>query len=156
MQITVNKEHEFDLTGNDIVPNIIRLPDGTYHLIQDQKSYKITVLDIDIQSKEMTLLINSREMKLSVKDDFDILVKKLGFTLNTTQKIKEIKAPMPGLVLDIMIKVGESVTVGTPLLILEAMKMENVIKALGEGIVKKILVNKKDAIEKGSIMIEME
>jgi biotin carboxyl carrier protein len=55
-----------------------------------------------------------------------------------------------------MAEVGQTVEKGTPLLILEAMKMENVIKALGEGIVKAIKVEKGQAVDKGQLLIEME
>jgi biotin carboxyl carrier protein len=63
---------------------------------------------------------------------------------------------MPGLVLDIMIKPGQTIEKGTPLLILEAMKMENVLKSEGDGVVKSIEVIKTQAVDKGQILIEME
>jgi len=67
-----------------------------------------------------------------------------------------VKAPMPGLVLDILVEPGQSVQKGDNLLILEAMKMENIIKASGSGVVKNIPVHKKDAVEKNQLLIEME
>ena len=67
-----------------------------------------------------------------------------------------VKAPMPGLVLDILVEAGQSVNKGDNLLILEAMKMENIIKASGNGVVKNININKKDAVEKNQLLIEME
>ncbi|HNM32873.1 MAG TPA: biotin/lipoyl-binding protein, partial [Chitinophagales bacterium] len=66
------------------------------------------------------------------------------------------KAPMPGLVLDILVEAGQAVNKGDNLIILEAMKMENIIKASGSGTVKSIHVQKKDAVEKNQLLIEME
>ena len=80
----------------------------------------------------------------------------MGLSAIVAHKISNIKAPMPGLVLDIMIKPGQTIEKGTPLLILEAMKMENVLKSEGDGVVKSIEVIKTQAVDKGQILIEME
>jgi biotin carboxyl carrier protein len=63
---------------------------------------------------------------------------------------------MPGLVLAISVEVGQAVKKDDALLILEAMKMENVIKSQGEGVVKQIAVKAGDAVEKGHVMIIFE
>ena len=63
---------------------------------------------------------------------------------------------MPGLVLEVAAEIGQEVKKGDPLLILEAMKMENVIKSMGEGKVKAIHIKQGEALEKGQLMIEME
>jgi biotin carboxyl carrier protein len=71
-------------------------------------------------------------------------------------KVNNLKAPMPGLVLRMNVKVGDTVKKGDALLVLEAMKMENVIKAAGDGVVKKITATEKTAVEKGAVLIEFE
>jgi biotin carboxyl carrier protein len=63
---------------------------------------------------------------------------------------------MPGLVIDILVKSGQSVQKNEPLLILEAMKMENVIKAAGDGIVKIINAKKGQPVDKGQTLLEFE
>jgi len=63
---------------------------------------------------------------------------------------------MPGLIVDVMVKEGQEISEGTPLLVLSAMKMENIILSQGEGVVKSIEVNKDDTVEKGQLIIEME
>ena len=73
-----------------------------------------------------------------------------------TQKVTDVKAPMPGLVLGVSVEIGQEVQKGDGLLILEAMKMENVIKSVGEGIVKAIHIEQGKAVEKGQLLIEME
>ena len=69
--------------------------------------------------------------------------------------MSNVKAPMPGLVLDILVETEQAVSKGDALLILEAMKMENVLKAEGDGVVKSIEVTKGTAVDKGQIIIEM-
>ncbi|MCL4155747.1 UNVERIFIED_CONTAM: hypothetical protein GTU68_052685 [Idotea baltica] len=61
---------------------------------------------------------------------------------------------MPGLVLNIRVSPGDEVAEGDTLLVLEAMKMENVIKAVGNGTVKEIKVGHGDKVDKGQILIQ--
>ncbi len=61
---------------------------------------------------------------------------------------------MPGLIIDLRVKDGDAVMPGDPLLILEAMKMENMIKASAAGIVKSVKVKKGDSVEKNQVLIE--
>jgi biotin carboxyl carrier protein len=63
---------------------------------------------------------------------------------------------MPGLILDINVKIGQKVKEDDPLLILEAMKMENVLTSPRDGIIKSISVSKGDAVNKNQLLIEFE
>ena len=69
---------------------------------------------------------------------------------------KNIKAPMPGKVLEVLAKVGDKMMKGDNVLILEAMKMENVIKAEMDCIIKKIHIAKLENVEKNQILIELD
>jgi biotin carboxyl carrier protein len=100
--------------------------------------------------------VNGNTYKVHIADGYDQMVEEMGLLVNTSQKVNEIKAPMPGLILDILVQVGQEITEGTPLLVLSAMKMENIILSQGDGVVKSIEVNKDDAVEKGQLIIEME
>lgn len=70
-----------------------------------------------------------------------------------TKKVNHLKSPMPGLVLKVIAKVGDLVKQGEPLLVLEAMKMENVFKAPSDVVIKSIDVTEKQAVEKGELLI---
>ena len=69
-------------------------------------------------------------------------------------KLNNIKAPMPGLIIDLRVTTGQTIQPGDTLLILEAMNMENIIKSSGAGIVKRVAVKKGDSVEKGQVLIE--
>jgi biotin carboxyl carrier protein len=104
----------------------------------------------------MTLEVNGNNYALSLADEYDLMVDKMGLLTAKNHKINNIKAPMPGLIIDIMVAVGQNVVAGTPLVVLSAMKMENIITSPGEGIIKSIEVEVKDAVDKGQLIIEME
>jgi biotin carboxyl carrier protein len=79
----------------------------------------------------------------------------LGFSSKSTKKANEIKAPMPGMVLSVLVQEGQLVKAGESVLILEAMKMENVIKAPADCTVKQIKVKQGNAVEKNQVLIEL-
>jgi biotin carboxyl carrier protein len=68
-------------------------------------------------------------------------------------KVNELKAPMPGLVLDIVVSEGQEVKKGDALVVLEAMKMENILKSPADVVVKKISVKKGTAVEKNQVLV---
>jgi biotin carboxyl carrier protein len=88
-----------------------------------------------------------------MSDQFDELLHQLGMDSQNTSKIAELKAPMPGLVLRILASEGDEVMKGGNLLVLEAMKMENIIKAPADVVIKSIRVIAGDKVEKNQVMI---
>jgi biotin carboxyl carrier protein len=151
---TVNEKHTFDEIKGEL--DIIPTADGNFHIIQDNLSYNAEVLGTNYNEKVFELKINGVIYEVKLENEYDQLVKRLGLSVVTHQVVKDINAPMPGLVLEVSVEAGQEVEEGTPLLILEAMKMENVIKAPGTGVVKKVNVSKGEAVEKNHLLIEME
>ena len=120
------------------------------------KTYHAQVVQSDFRERTFTLRINHYRLDVQVKDETDAVLAGLGVAASAGKKVNDLRSPMPGMVLDILTKPGAEVRKGDPLLILEAMKMENIIKASGSGVVKNIPVHKKDAVEKNQLLIEME
>lgn len=131
------------------------LGNGHFHVLKDKKSYNCQILSIDQQTKEITVKVNRNKYQFVLKDAYDQLVKEMGLSVVINQLGGDILAPMPGLILDILVEDGQTVEKGTPLLILEAMKMENIIKADGPGTVHSIRIAKGAAVEKKQLLIEM-
>lgn len=126
------------------------------HVLQNNKAFNVKVISTNFNEKTLTLEVNGNKYDLNIEDEYDMLVKKMGLSAFVVQKMTNVKAPMPGLVVEVLVEAGQTVEKGTQLLILEAMKMENVLKAEGEGVVKSIEVKKGAAVDKGQILIEME
>ena len=135
--------------------DLIENTDGSFHILKNQKAYRVEVAFINKDLKTFTFHINGSVYTAEINDKYDRLIDQLGMKVGAVVAAGNIKAPMPGLVLEIAVEVGQSVVKGDKVLILEAMKMENVIKASGDGIVKVIHVSKGTAVDKGQLLIEL-
>ena len=149
-------DNSFTVNDQTINLDLVSLKDGSYHVIQDNQSYNIEVVSVDKEKKEVSVKVNNRIYNVAVKDQLDLLLSKLGMADMTSKKVSSIKAPMPGLVVDILKAKGDEVAEGENLLILEAMKMENIIKSPINGVIKSIGVSPKDTVEKNQLLISFE
>lgn len=128
------------------------LPDGRVQINSGHKVYTAEVIQSG-DLKSMTVVINGYTVQVSLKSPLDIRLEQMGMN-SGAMRVKHVVSPMPGLITDVKVAVGDQVSSGTPLLVLEAMKMENVLQAQGEATIKQILVKKGDRVEKGQILVE--
>lgn len=150
------KAGKLKLNGETFMWDLQQLEEKHFHILKDNKSYRAEVLSADFATKTFQLKINGEIHEVNLKDQTDLLLEKMGLSATADNVMKELKAPMPGLIYELKVAVGDTVQKGDVLLILVAMKMENAIKAVGDGIVKQISVNLKDSVEKGQVMITFE
>jgi len=155
----------FDVTnenGNVLVDgkvlgwDIVRISASTFHIIYQNKSYTAELVKHDAAAKTMSFKINGNTFNIEVKDRYDLLLEKMGMNNSASNRVNAVKAPMPGLIVQVNVSVGSQVKSGDPLLVLEAMKMENMIKASGDATVKEIKIKKGDSVEKGQVLIEFQ
>jgi biotin carboxyl carrier protein len=155
-QITVN-DKSFEVHPNEAQSlDIVAVDKNAFHILKNNKAYSVEVISRDKKTKTYVFNINGTRYSAKVSDKYDRLIDQLGMKVKNTHTGGNIKAPMPGLVLEVSIEVGQSIVKGDKVLILEAMKMENVIKAPGDGIAKAIHISKGVAVEKGQLLIEVE
>jgi biotin carboxyl carrier protein len=160
-QVKTDSGNVYEITGDLINGeaidwDVIQLDDATYHVIKNNKTYLVQIIEVDAGEKKYSIRINGVDVGLELKDKHDLLLQKMGISSMQSKKIGDLKAPMPGLILDIQVAEGDAIEKGQPILILEAMKMENVLKSPGEGTVRKIVVQKGQAVEKGDLLIETD
>ncbi|MDX2301948.1 MAG: acetyl-CoA carboxylase biotin carboxyl carrier protein subunit [Microscillaceae bacterium] len=156
--ITFELEYQKDgywLNGEKFDWDLLRLKEGSFHILKDHQSYVVEVLQSDPTTKTFTLKINKSIYTVNLQDRFDLLINRLGMK-SGTNKVSEIKAPMPGLILGISVSVGQQVQKGDTLLILEAMKMENALKSPIDGEIKNIKVKQGENVEKNHLLIEFK
>jgi biotin carboxyl carrier protein len=150
-------EFEFLFTKAEAAAaDIIQTATGEFNLLQQGQSLNAKILHADLATKSFTVEIQGENFVVSIKDELDETLEKMGFGLTTNKQVKEIKAPMPGKVLEIAVTCGQSVNEGDKMLILEAMKMENCIVISTAAIIKKIAVSAGQTVEKGQVLIELE
>ena len=143
---------QFYINNEPVKVDIIKNNDGSFHALHNGISYNIKV--IEKLKHNLTLEINNKKFNIKLKNDLEDLLVKMGMENFSENTMNEIKAPMPGMVLKILINEGDEVKKGDNLIVLEAMKMENIIKATGEGVVKSIKVKQTDKVEKNQVLIQ--
>ena len=154
---------ELDKTGNAGLLNgdsfewdVLKVKDNYYSVIKDNKSYNLEVLEVKAVEKSFLIKVDGIKYLFNAKDKYDELLHSLGMDSMASVKVSDLKAPMPGLVLEVSVAVGQEVIKGETLLILEAMKMENVIKSPTDGVIKSIAINKGETVEKNQIILNFE
>lgn len=156
-QLTVNSDSNYqssDLLGLDMDSTLVSL--NNYHVLKHNKSFAAQVVEGSFEQKQYVVKVNNNTYKVNIQNHLDQLIKQLGFSIGTNKQVNAIKAPMPGLILEISVSVGQEVSENDNLLILEAMKMENNLSSPRAGIIKSISVKKGDTVEKGQLLIEFE
>lgn len=136
--------------------NIVKNSPTEYNLIRENRSVNVRLLDSDHTGKKLRVEVDGEAFEVEIKDDLDQMLDKMGFGTASVKQIKEIKAPMPGLVLEINVAAGEEVEEGQKLLILEAMKMENSILIPAKAKIKRVAVSPGQAVDKGQVLVELE
>lgn len=142
------------VNGKKIHWDLQWLSDRKINLIYENKSLVAELLELDHKAKTIKVRLESKVCSLSLKDRFDLLLEEMGISQTDSSTLKEVKAPMPGLILDLKVKAGDEVKKGDLLLILEAMKMENSIKSPGDGTVKAVKVSLNQSVEKNQVLIQ--
>ena len=132
------------------------LADGSFSILLEGRSYRAELLETDQAAGTMTLLVEGETCTVRVSGPLDQLLASMGLQERKSRKSNQIKAPMPGMILKILVTEGQQVVKGDPVLILEAMKMENVFKASGDARVKEIRVSENSAVEKGQVLLVLE
>lgn len=163
LKVKVNNTFNFEISAdrNQTLINglpfhgdVLQVNDRSFHIIHQDKSYFAELIDFDKSQKTCTVKVGNNIYPMQISDQFDELLHQLGMDNLASNKIAELKAPMPGLVLKLLVSEGEEVKKGGNLLVLEAMKMENIIKAPADVKVKSIKVIAGDKVEKNQLLIQ--
>jgi biotin carboxyl carrier protein len=163
---TENGEYNIGFTHTDSTQPLINavfsgytihgnVMDG-FSIEKDGKIFHADLLKVDFKEKTFLIKVNGRRIPVKAQDRFDLLLSKLGMTGLASKKINQLKSPMPGLILEILVEPGQQIKAGEPVMILEAMKMENIIKAPVDVVIKNIKAIKGRPVEKNELLIEFE
>ena len=161
-KIRVNEQYDFEVlsdndgllvNGKSVDLDVYQVNKNSFHILHQDRSFNAELLELNKVEKTCSVRVNSHVYTMSLTDQFDELLRKLGMDNLNAVKVSELRAPMPGMVLKVLVKEGEEIKKGSNLLILEAMKMENIIKSPADVVVKSIKVSPSDKVEKNQVMI---
>ena len=152
MKALVNSLFSFEI-NNEKTLDIVRVNDCLFNIIYNEKSFMVSLLSNDKKNKSFEIVINNNLYAVQLKDDFDELLLRLGVDIHESNKDKDVVSPMPGRVVEVFVSAGDSVNEGDGLVVLEAMKMENVIKATKSGVIKDVYASTGDSVEKNSVLL---
>ena len=156
-KLLVNNTTSFEVTESESTKlNAVKVAESNFHVLKDSKPYKAEIVSADFISKKYTVKVNYNSYEVVISNPLDELIKSMGIERGKTKVVNAIKAPMPGLILEISVEVGQTVKENDPLLILEAMKMENSFLSPRDGVIKSIAVEKGSAVDKGQLLVEFE
>jgi biotin carboxyl carrier protein len=147
----------FDVSVNGNKRKVIqyKLGESRSLLLVDGQSHEVDVRGGCLDASKI-IFMQGQEIPGQIEDYNLAQLRKTAGMTATVALDRTVTAPMPGLVVEIKVARGDTVTKGQPLLVIEAMKMENIIKAQGEGTIKEIHVEAGKSVEKADKMLEFE
>ncbi len=116
----------------------------------------LTVYDLGTDGNKRRLRVNGKTLEVKVKTPGMRALEIIGKTTASGGKTKDLRAPMPGLVKAVFVETGQSIEAGAPILTLEAMKMENMLKAPAAVRIKAVRVASGAAVEKNAVLVEFD
>ncbi|GGD57784.1 acetyl-CoA carboxylase biotin carboxyl carrier protein subunit [Muriicola marianensis] len=153
-KVTVNGTYEYELSEGDLDSlDVLKTSASGYHVLKDNVPFPVEVISVDFNRKVYKIKVRNDVYEVSLQNELDQQIARMGFSLGSAKNITTITAPMPGLILEIKTREGEEVKEDSPLLILEAMKMENVITSPREGIIKNVSVKVGETVDKKQLLI---
>jgi biotin carboxyl carrier protein len=144
------------VNGSDPDMDIIQTSKGKFHFLISGRSYTAEIISVDKETKSCIIKVGDKIIPVQIRDKYDELLQEIGIDETSGKKVNDIKAPMPGMVLKVMVENGQPIKRGDSIVVLEAMKMENILKSPADGIVKKIFVTKGDKVEKNQVMVNLD
>ncbi len=158
------EKNEIEFTGADSVRvnnkdytfNYKFITDKVLMLRLNDKNYFMTLSESDDEEEYLSVNLQSKLYNIVVKSELDIMIEKISVNKSQGKDKKEIFSPMPGIITKLNVTEGQKVNKGDVILVLEAMKMENEIKAKKDCVIKKINAEALKSVEKNELLVILE
>lgn len=141
--------------GKKLIPEIHGAEKDRLLIGLDNQVHDVALISFSEDGQTMEARINGKTVQLNLKTETDILLEKMGIGSSANAGSGKVKAPMPGLIVKILVQPGDTVEKGQVLLNFEAMKMENQLKAPASGLIKELKISVGDKVEKGQLLAEI-
>jgi biotin carboxyl carrier protein len=155
-KVIVNDTYDFSISKDEAKKFDTLTSNSTAHVIVNNQSRTVEIIKSDFLNRDYTIKVNGNRYSIHIENDLDGLISEMGLSLSEDTGVSEIEAPMPGLIIDVLVSEGQEVKKGEGLCVLEAMKMENTLLSAGDGIIKAVKISKGQTVDKGDVLIEFE
>ena len=152
--VRVERDNTPDLTSGGA--QWTTLGPRTWSVLRDGQRFKVECEEGPDAEGNAVIRINGVRRAVRVLDERTKLLEKMGMSVKEGAASGDVKAPMPGKILQVLVKPGDAVEEGQSLLVLEAMKMENVIKSAISGQVTEVPIHEGQAVEKGALLVGLD
>lgn len=149
-----DEKPEAEINGHEYAYKIEKNSSGRLIIRHGTKLYRID--NISVEGDRIQFSLNGKFVETTIKDEQELLLEKLGFQTDLAGSAGQLNAPMPGKILDLMVGEGDEVEENDPVIILEAMKMENELKSPATGVVTSVSIATGDNVEKNQPLLEIE
>jgi len=146
----------WSVNGKKMEADILVTGKGRLHILHNNQSYNAEVISANRLEKKFKIRVNNHTYDVQVRDKYDELLHEMGIDDKTGIRVNDVKAPIPGMVLKVMVERGQIIKKGDTLIVLEAMKMENILKAPADGVIRKVHILKGDKVEKNQVLVDMQ
>ena len=153
-EFVVKNNYEFSLKRQNMRIDVVEEADGFLILLYKGIRYPVEI--VSRRQNEYEILLNGVAYTFSVETPFSLKRKKLLAGKQNEITEMSIKSPMPGKILDVLIEVGQEINRGDTLVVLEAMKMQNVIVASRKGRIRRVGVVAGQTVGKDEILVEID
>lgn len=151
--LKILSENKVDLNGNNYKFELTQLSQYSYLLKVDNNVYQVT--SEKLNGNDYNFAIEGYSYNTTVRTNLEEKANEYIQNMALESGTTIVKSPMPGLIVKILKKVGDKIEMGEPIVLLEAMKMENEIRASASGIVKTITTKENSSVEKGEVLLEI-
>lgn len=155
-KVIVNDTYDFSISKSEAERFDTVASNSTVHVINKHQSETVEILKSDFLKRNYTIKVNGNRYTIHIENELDALISEMGLSLTEEIATSEIDAPMPGLIIEVIVKEGQEVKKGDFLCVLEAMKMENTLLSPRDGVIKTINISNGQTVDKGAVLIEFE
>lgn len=144
------------IAGDELRARLLGVDDGPLRVLTlGDKVFRVEVRPAEGRGR-FTLWINGFRLDVEALDERARAIRELAAATAKPTGPAPLVAPMPGMIVRVHVNEGEAIQPGQGLVVMEAMKMENELRATSRGTVKRVLVGPGTAVEKGALLLEME
>jgi biotin carboxyl carrier protein len=147
-------ERKVKYMGETLQIKLYEDPNGFSYILWKNKKYPLEI--IEKNQNKYTVMLNGVWHSFTIETPFSLKRKKFLESQAGTSSSVTIDAPMPGKIVEVLVEEGSDVKAGEPILILEAMKMQNEISSHVDGVIKKIAIRQNDSVMKDDLLVEID